>query len=231
MLGISFQSDSKMAVGYLRCSTEEQNRSQLGLLAQRDAIESFCAREGMTLTETFTDVQSGKDDDRPQLQKALSTAKRSGGIVIVSKLCRLSRKVSYIAKLMDEGVPFVSVDLGSQVDPFVTHLWSAFAQAEVTKISQRTREALAQRKKEGIRLGNPRLGEVQPLAWAAKRKYADDFALHLKPLVEGCQQAGITSLTAIASHLNKIKQPTRTGKNWQPQSVKNVLRRIEAIGM
>ena len=229
MFGCTFNSESNVAVAYLRCSTEDQGKSGLGLKAQKEAIEIFCAREGLTLVETFTDVQSGKDDDRPQLQKALATAKKQGGFVIVSKLCRLSRRVSFIASLMDEGIPFVSVELGRKVDAFVVHLWASFAQAEVSKISERTREALAQKKLEGVVLGNPRLHEAQPLAWAARRKNADEFAKSLKPIVHGCQQAGMKTFTAIANHLNQIKQPTRTGKTWQPQTVKNLLGRIDRI--
>jgi DNA invertase Pin-like site-specific DNA recombinase len=137
--------------------------------------------------------------------------------------------VSFIANLMDESIPFVSVELGREVDAFVVHLWASFAQAEVSKISQRTREALAQKKLEGVVLGNPRIHEAQPLAWAARKKNADVFALSLKPIVEGCKQAGMTTYTAIAKHLNQIKQPTRMGKAWQPQSVKNLVRRIDVL--
>ena len=229
MFNCGYQTQSNVAVAYLRCSTEEQNKSGLGLSAQRDAIQNFCMREGITLAEEFVEVQSGKDDSRPELQRALASAKKNGGFVIVSKICRLSRKVSYIANLLDEGIPFVCVELGRKVDAFVIHLWSAFAQAELSKISQRTKEALAQKKLQGVKLGNPRYQEALPKAWEAKKGKADAFALSMKASIELYRKAGMTSYTAIAKSLNERNQKTRTGRPWAAQSVKNLIRRLDAL--
>src|SRR4051812_10131130 len=146
------------AVAYIRVSTVQQGRSGLGIEAQRDAIQRFAEAEGFELTAEFVEVETGKGADaldrRPQLAASLSAARRTACPVIVAKLDRLSRDVAFIAGLMAQRVPFIVADLGSNPDPFMLHLWAALAEKERTVISQRTRDALAQKKAAGAQLGN-----------------------------------------------------------------------------
>jgi DNA invertase Pin-like site-specific DNA recombinase len=148
------------AIGYLRVSTAEQGRSGLGLEAQRAAIEQFAAREQMTITEWFSECQSGKRvsdtlAERPQLRAALEASKAAGATVLVSKLDRLSRDVHFISGLMAHKVHFTVTELGRDVDPFMLHLFAALAEKERALISQRTKAALAALKSRGVTLGRP----------------------------------------------------------------------------
>lgn len=143
-----------IAVGYRRVSTSEQGRSGLGLEDQDLMIRELCARRGLTLDRTFTDVESGKNDDRPELAKALARTKRVKGILVIAKLDRLARKVAFIANLMESGAPFTCADAPDD-EPFIQHVKASFAEEEARKISQRTKAALAALKARGVKLGKP----------------------------------------------------------------------------
>ena len=147
------------AVAYYRVSTARQGRSGLGIEAQRAAVARFAEAEGYTLIAEFTEVETGKGADaldrRPQLAAALAAGKTGKCPVIVAKLDRLSRDVAFIAGLMAQRVPFIVAELGADADPFMLHLYAALAEKERRLISERTRSALAQRKAQGARLGQP----------------------------------------------------------------------------
>jgi DNA invertase Pin-like site-specific DNA recombinase len=148
------------AVAYLRVSSREQGKSGLGLEAQRAAIEQWCALDGCTVSDWFTEVESGaRVSDtlakRPILAAALNRAAQLRGPVIVAKLDRLSRDVHFISGLMVHGVEFIACDLGRQSDPFMLHLFAALAEKERALISQRTKAALTALKRRGKRLGSP----------------------------------------------------------------------------
>src|SRR5262249_54024537 len=138
----------KAAVAYIRVSTSRQS---LGLDAQMTAIGRFAEQEGYDVAQVFTEKQSGKDDDskRPQLKAALAAAKKAKAPILVAKLCRLSRDVHFISGLMKHKIPFVVAELGADTDPFMLHLYAAFAEKERRLISERTKAALAARKAAG----------------------------------------------------------------------------------
>ena len=134
------------AVAYLRVSTQRQQRSGLGIEAQRAAIERFAASEGLTIISEYMEAETGKGADaldrRPQLAAALAAARAAKCFVIVSKLDRLSRDVAFVAGLMAQRVPFIVAELGRDADPFMLHLFAALAEKERRLISERTRAAL-----------------------------------------------------------------------------------------
>ena len=146
--------DEPIAVAYYRVSTQKQGRSGLGLEAQRAAVEAFCQSHGLKLASSFTEVESGKRSDRPQLAKAFASARRVRGVVLIAKLDRLARDVHFISGLIKQGTPFVCVDAAND-DTFVLHIKASVAQEEAQKISVRTKAALAAAKARGRRLGNP----------------------------------------------------------------------------
>jgi DNA invertase Pin-like site-specific DNA recombinase len=102
-------------------------------------------------------VETGKGSDalerRPQLSAALKAARQHKAPIIVAKLDRLSRDVHFISGLMSHKTPFIVAELGSDADPFMLHLYAALAEKERRLISQRTRDALAAKKAQGVKLG------------------------------------------------------------------------------
>jgi DNA invertase Pin-like site-specific DNA recombinase len=148
------------AVAYLRVSTQQQQRSGLGIEAQRAAIERFAEAESLTIIEEYAEFETGKGADaldrRPQLAAALASAKKAKCSIVVSKLDRLSRDVAFVAGLMAQRVPFIVAELGRDADPFMLHLYAALAEKERRVISERTTAALHAKKAGGACLGNRR---------------------------------------------------------------------------
>lgn len=160
-------------VAYYRVSTERQGRSGLGLAAQHRKISEFVASAG-TLIAEFCDVQSGKDDSRTELQRAIQLAKRESAKIVIARLDRFSRRVSFIANILEQGIGLVCAEMPHATD-FQLHIFAALAQEERRLISERTRAALAEAKRRGKILGS----NGRYLA-AKNRKAADEFASQLR---------------------------------------------------
>ena len=145
-----------MAVGrfvaYYRVSTDRQGKSGLGLEAQREAVQSYLNGGSWTLAAEVTEVESGRRNDRPELDRALGLCRLYGATLVVAKLDRLARNVAFISKLMESGIDFVAVDF-PQANRLT--ILSAVAEHEAAMISQRTRAALAAARARGVKLGNP----------------------------------------------------------------------------
>jgi DNA invertase Pin-like site-specific DNA recombinase len=141
-------------VAYFRVSTDRQGKSGLGLDAQREAVMDYLNGGRWTLVAEFTEVESGKNADRPELEKALAACKKLKAKLVIAKLDRLSRNLAFIATLMESGVEFVAVDI-PQANKLTIHILAAVAQHEREMISERTKAALQAAKKRGQRLGNP----------------------------------------------------------------------------
>jgi DNA invertase Pin-like site-specific DNA recombinase len=218
------------AIAYYRVSTQRQGRSGLGLEAQRTAVARFAESEGITLLSEFTEIETGKGADaldrRPQLAAALATARQAKCPVLVAKLDRLSRDVAFIAGLMAQRVPFIVAELGTDADPFMLHLYAALAEKERRQISERTRSALASRKLQGTKLGNPtNAGQAAAAGRDVQTRAADRFAETVKPMISALQKSGVTSLRGLAISLNSRGVRTARGGDWQVSNVRNVLAR------
>jgi len=205
------------AIGYIRVSTARQGRSGLGLEAQRDTICRFANAEAFNLVETFTETESGADDDRPQLTAAIERARKAKAPIICAKLDRLSRDVHFISGLMKHRVPFIVAELGADTDPFLLHIYAALAEKERALISRRTKDALAAAKARGIVVGGLRDKGVQLQAEAQKRAEA------LRPVF--ADLAGL-SHRAAARALNERGMKTMTGKAWSAVQVNRVRERL-----
>src|SRR5665647_1065154 len=182
-----------------------QGRSGLGIEAQRESLSRFAEAEGYELALVLVEVETGKGADaldrRPQLAEALAQARRRRCPVAVAKLDRLSRDVHFISGLMTHRVPFLVVELGSDVDPFILHLFAALAEKERAMISTRTRAALAAAKARGTKLGGPKLAEAREIAVAAIVAGADRLAANVVPIIREMQRAGVSTLRDIAEAL------------------------------
>jgi DNA invertase Pin-like site-specific DNA recombinase len=212
----------KSAIAYTRVSTAGQGRSGLGLEAQQAALARFAEAEGYALAETFTEIETGKGADaldrRPQLSAALTAARKLKAPIIVAKLDRLSRDVHFISGLMSHKTPFIVAELGADADPFMLHLYAALAEKERRLISQRTKDALAAKKAQGVKLGGLNARGIQ------NREEARARAEALRPLLE--ELAGL-SANAIAIELNARGVATPTGSPWSAVTVIRVQRRLK----
>ena len=210
------------AVAYVRVSTAKQAKSGLGLDAQIGAIRVFAKAEGYRLTDTFEEHESGKGADalhrRPRLAAAIKAAKKAGGPIIVSKLDRLSRDVHFISGLMVHKVPFIVTELGSDVDPFVLHLFAALAQKERALISARTKEGLTAAKARGARLGGWTAGSE------ASKRQADELAARMKPIL--VELSHLPSARQIAAELNRRGIKSAAGGEWSSKTVSRLIARL-----
>ena len=146
--------------------------------------------------------------------------------MIVAKLDRLSRDMAFISGLMAQRVPFLVSELGADADPFMLHLYAALAEKERRLIAERTKAALAARKAQGARLGNP--SSAAGAAGIGRRlqiREADRFAENVLPVIRAIQATGITSLGGFAEVLNARGIPTARGGRWHGSTVRNALRR------
>jgi DNA invertase Pin-like site-specific DNA recombinase len=203
-------------VGYVRVSSDEQKSSGAGLAAQRAAIEAECRRRGWQLVEVIDDAgYSAKDLRRPGVQLALETLRRGeAGALVVAKLDRLSRSMLDFTALMATATKQswalvaldCAVDTTTPAGEAMANVLATFAQFERRLIGQRTREALAIKRKEGVRLGRPR---VLP----------DQVRERIRR-----ERAKRRSLAAIADALNADKVPTaHGGARWYPSTVRSTL--------
>ena len=222
------------AVAYYRVSTKQQQRSGLGIEAQRAAVIRFSEAEHLTIIAEFIEAETGKGADaldrRPQLAAALAVARSGKCSVLVSKLDRLSRDVAFVSGLMAQRVPFIVAELGRDADPFMLHLYAALAEKERRLISERTKAALAAKKATGAQLGNPRnVAVAAALGRWTQVHEADKFAAGLLPLIEAIRNTGANTLAAISAALNERRIRTSRGGRWHVSSVVNLLARANKL--
>src|SRR6185437_8876823 len=232
----------KNAIGYLRVSTREQGRSGLGLAAQRHEIESFAAKDGLSIKSWHQDVQTGAGKDalllRPGLAAALKAARAAHCPLIVSRLDRLSRNVHFITGLMEHKVHFVVAAFGCDCDEFTLHIYASLAEQERRMISERIKAALA-RSKNRRRLGlrNPIMHSktfrrrLQAAAAAALRKAAMERAEAYRVHIEwALAQPGIDgkpiSFRGAGERLNALRVPSPMGGRWSSMNVADVAVRL-----
>lgn len=222
----------KKIVCYLRVSTARQGSSGLGLEAQLQAVEQYASSMSASITATFTEVETGKLNARPELAKALHLAKVTGATLVIAKLDRLSRNAAFLITLQDAGVKFVAADL-PQANNLTIGIMSLVAQQEAEAISKRTKEALQAAKRRGKVLGNPngaaallKAAKGNTAALSVIKTKADLHAANLQPVIDSLKSEGIISLGGIAKAFNERGMLTPRGGIWHKTSVSNLLARI-----
>lgn len=217
-------------VTYLRLSREARNGRNYGLEAQRRDLDLFlnqCCPDDDDCLEvaTYTEVQSGADDDRPELTQAIAHSKREGATLLVAKLDRLSRRVSFIAGLLEDQRLKLRVACMPNADKFQLHIYAALAEQEREFISARTKAGLAAAKARGVQLGGLRPNTIHSNEAAKAR--ANNEAEKLRGLLEA-MVGNTMSLRAMANALAKAGHTTRHGS---PLDAKQVARTLDRLGL
>tara|TARA_B000000557_G_scaffold261246_1_gene259862 strand:- start:50 stop:727 length:678 start_codon:yes stop_codon:yes gene_type:complete len=214
---------------YFRVSTQKQGRSGLGLDAQKRDIDLYLenySEQPYEILGTFKDIQSGADNDRPELKKAIELAKKTKSILLVQKICRLSRRVSFIASLIEDKELDFKVAQMPFADKFQLHIYSALNEQEKDFISSRTKSALRSWKERNPdkKLGAP-VHHIKALAKARRAKALKE-AKRIEGLIVPLKQQG-KSLRVICDVLNNSGITTSKGRSFYPSKVSRTLSLLE----
>lgn len=209
-------------IAYYRVSTDKQGQSGLGLEAQQSQVKPYAD----SIIHSFTEIESGKIDDRPQLQAALAMCRSTGASLLIAKIDRLSRQAAFLLTLRDSGVQIVAADMPN-AGTLEFGIRAVVAQHEREEISRRTKAALAAAKARGVRLGTKDQHSLSAAGNASIKASADAFAARVEPIIkEIVAKTGASSLRDIAEALSaRGIKTSRGGTTWYPGQVSNLLKR------
>ena len=218
---------SGVYIRYLRVSTQRQGASGLGIEAQKAAIAQFLNGGNWTVAAEFVEVESGKNNDRAELAKAIQACRVHRAKLLIAKLDRLSRDAHFLLGLEKAGVDFVAVDMPS-ANRLTVGIMAMVAEEERRMISARTKAALAMAKARGTKLGGFRGHKIDDAARGAsiakRRATAAERAADLTPIIAEIRAGGANSLAAIAEGLKARKiQTARGGLNWNAAQVSRLI--------
>ena len=214
-------------VAYYRVSTKKQS---LGLEAQKTSVMNFiCQDSTNTLIAEFSERESGKNDHREELQKAIECCKKNNATLVIAKLDRLSRKVSFIFSLKDADINFIALDVPT-FSTLTLGIYATLAQTEREMISLRTKNALAELKNKGVKLGNPNAtftDEMRAKADERKRAIAQSNTHNVRATFVIKELLKTTNnYSEIARYLNNNGFTTSRGLVFKAQQVKNLIARM-----
>lgn len=220
-------------ISYLRVSTYRQGRSGLGLEAQRAAVLEYTQGAKWRLLQEFVEVETGRSNARPQLQRAMATARVHGSTLVVAKLDRLARNAAFLMSLQEAGVDFVCADM-PEANRLTIGILACVAEDETRRISERTRAALAAARKRGVQLGNPmhltdraRM-KGNTASAVARQAQVDRRVRDLRPVLNEICWGRELSLREIANELGRRGVPTARGSTrWSAAQVQRLLARLE----
>lgn len=218
----------RRAVALYRVSTNRQGRSGLGLEAQKEAVHRFMSDDWVLVGE-ITEVASGRSSARGGLDEALALCRSHNAVLIIARLCRLTRDPFLLLELERSGVEFLAADM-PDANQITIRMISILAAEETRLISERTRQALAARRERGLPVGgnNRTIGQhaakasessARVRSSAARRRAKD-----LLPVIEALRLEGQRSLSKLAEGLNERGVRTPRGRGWHAQSVSNLLK-------
>ena len=218
----------KKYIAYYRVSRKEQGISGLGLSAQKNSVEKYVEGQDGIILDAYTEIETGTNKrERVEIQKAIQQAKNEGAVLVIAKLDRLARNVSFISSLMDAGIEFLAVDMPS-ANNFTIHIFSALAEQEAKLISSRTKLALAELKKKGAVLGNPNnltdKAREQGVKTIRENAINNDRNRQAQSVITSCKEKGM-SYRQIAEYLNQLNFKTRYGNQFMAPTVHRLYRR------
>jgi DNA invertase Pin-like site-specific DNA recombinase len=216
-------------VAYFRVSTDRQGRSGLGLDAQRDRITTYLNGGNWSLIGEFTEVESGRVNERPALADAVKLCKREKATLVVATLDRLTRDLAFGATLLnDNKVKFVCADF-PEASREMLQMRMVFAEWEARKIGERTKAALQELKKKGVKLGSPTPMIGSKAGTKRIQDKADAYAERVGPVVrEIIKRTGAKTLRDIAQELTyRAVETPRGNAEWGASQVSNLLKRIK----
>ena len=215
-------------VAYFRVSTPKQGRSGLGLEAQRSTVNAYLGSAGL-LVGAFTDIESGKKNDRPQLLAAITYAKEQRAVLLIAKLDRLTRNVAFIFTLRDSGIEFVCADM-PEANTLTIGVMATMAQYERELIGERTRKALAEKKRQGAQLGTPVNLTMAAILTSRQTRQInarqDENNRRAATLARSLRQTG-QNWSQITRTLNENGFRTRRGKAFRVMQVQRVVALLE----
>jgi DNA invertase Pin-like site-specific DNA recombinase len=220
-------------ISYLRVSTAKQGVSGLGLEAQRASVQAHLNGGNWKIVCEVIEIESGKDNARPELAKALRLCRLHGATLLVAKLDRLSRNVAFLSNLMESKVRFTAADM-PEADETHLHMMAVFAQHEARMISTRTKAALKAAKARGTALGGRRVSakrfaqiaaQGRKASIASRTRESTEWAKDVRGIIVDIQAAGAKSLRQIAAGLNERTIPTSRGGAWSAVQVQRILTR------
>jgi len=216
-------------VAYYRVSTGRQGKSGLGLDAQRERVMTYLNGGSWSLVGEFTEVESGRMNDRPALESAIKLCKKEKATLVVATLDRLTRDLAFGAVLLnDRQVKFVCADF-PEASREMLQMRMVFAEWEARRVGERTKVALAELKKRGKKLGSPDPKKGSVVGIAKLQAKADRYADRVGPVVrEIIRKSGATTLREIAAALSaRGVQTPRGNSEWHASQVSNLLKRIK----
>lgn len=212
----------KKFIAYYRVSRKVQGVSGLGLSAQKSSVEKYVAGQDGIILNEFTEIETGTNKkERIEIHKAIQQAKNENAVLIIAKLDRLARNVNFVSSLMDSGIEFLAVDMPT-ANNFTIHIFSALAEQEARLISTRTKQALAELKKKGVKLGSPKNltsdARNKGVQTIKENALNNDRNRQAQSIISNCKEKGM-SYRQIAEYLNELNFKARYGKEFLPATV------------
>ena len=209
-------------IAYYRVSRKEQGISGLGLAAQRTSVTAYAKAQDGIIIEEYTEVETGTNKrERIEIHNAINRAKQEGAVLIIAKLDRLARNVSFVSSLMDAGIEFVAVDMPT-ANNFTIHIFSALAEQEAKLISSRTKNALAELRSSGVALGTPKnldnAARAKGVQKIRENATNNDRNRQAQSVIISCKEKGM-SYRQIADYLNQLNFKTRYGNEFMASTV------------
>lgn len=217
-------------IGYIRVSTQKQGKSGLGLEAQKRAIRNMVNEDDVLIAE-YEEIESGKNKERPKLLEAIQRCKETKATLVIARLDRLSRSLSFISQLMDNEIDFVACDM-KHANRFTIQIFGAIAEQEARFISKRTKAALAELKAKGIRLGSPEnltnKSREKSLEVRKRNALMNEHNRKATALIAAMRKEK-KSFSNIAVELNQSGFKTRRNSSFTAMTVKRLYDRYENI--